>query len=147
MIDSVTLVAALVVCVLGGSGLVIWLVLRILGGLGGNCLAGRYAVAAAPQGLAFTGQTIAIGAVRLRHSGTVVIGPAGLYVKGAIVARPALIPWSDVRAVRQSKIYQRPAVELSIGEPEVGTVTVYPDLFAAMRPYLAAAQPPVTWPA
>jgi hypothetical protein len=30
-------------------------------------------------------------------------------------------------------------VELSIGSPEVGTVTVYPELFEPMRPYLAEA--------
>ena len=135
--DIAIFVVVLVASVLGGAGLVIWLVLKILRGLGGNSLARGYAAAAEPPGRRFTGQTIAIGAVRHRLSGTVVIGPAGLYVRGAIVSRPALIPWPDVRSARDARIFQRQAVELSIGNPEVGTVTVYPDLFEPMRPYLA----------
>jgi hypothetical protein len=137
--DIVIFVAVLVSCVLGGAGLVLWLVLKILRGLGGNSLASRYAVAAEPPGRRFTGQTIAIGAVRHRLSGTMVIGPAGLYVKGAIVTQPALIPWRDVRSAHESRIFQKQAVELSIGSPEVGKITVYPDLFEPMRPYLAEA--------
>jgi len=139
IMDIAILVVVLVACVLGGAGLAIWLVLKILRSLGGNSLARGYAAAAEPLGRRFTGQTIAIGAVRHRLSGTVVIGPAGLYCKGAIVSQPALIPWADVRSARDSRIFLKPAVELSIGNPEVGTITVYPELFEPMRPYLAEA--------
>jgi len=47
-----------------------------------------------------------------------------------------LIPWTEVSAVRDARIFQRRAMKLFIGNPQVGTITVYPDLFEPMRPYL-----------
>ena len=130
-------VVLVVAFALGGAGAVLWLVLKLLSALGGTArLAARYGAAAEPPGTRYSGQTIAIGAVRHRHSGTLVIGPAGLYVTGAIASKPVLIPWTEVSAVRDAKIFQRRAMKLFIGNPQVGTITVYPDLFEPMRPYL-----------
>lgn len=121
------------------AGLVICFVLKILRSLGSPGLSSRYPASSEPQGQRYAGQTIAIGAVRHRLSGTLVIAQAGLYVKGAIASQPSFIPWDEIRSVRESRIFQKRAVELSIGDPEVGTVTLYPELFESIRPHLQTA--------
>jgi hypothetical protein len=50
--------------------------------------------------------------------------------------QPILIPWSEVKQVRETVLYWQRAMRLSIGVPEVATVTLQMNLFDLVRPYL-----------
>ncbi len=94
-----------------------------------------------PAGNLLVRQTVAVGSVRLRRAGRLIIGPAGLYLRGGALGGAILVPWSHVVVVRNARIYRHPALELSIGAPEAGRISVSPELFQQIRPYLAQAAP------
>jgi len=103
-------------------------------------LAKLYSVEAPPAEQQHAQQTVQIGAIRYRRCVTVGIGPQGLalWVRPSLAKfHPILIPWDEVKAVQEARLYSTKAVQLSIGEPSVATIVVYAKLFEAISPYLA----------
>jgi len=88
----------------------------------------------------FRRQTIQVGSVAYKNCATVAISGQGLYleVKFPFFSRltPLLIPWANIQALREGSLYWRKAVTLCIGSPEIGTVTLFRDRLAQVRPYL-----------
>lgn len=108
-------------------------------GSGWKQLCERYPIQAEPPGQKFTGQTIRLNNnVRYRFSTTVVLGPQGLYLDQAAVFlhKPMLIPWHEIHPAGETVIYWRKARVLSIANPQIATISVYPSLYGAMAPYL-----------
>jgi len=104
-----------------------------------NRLAQAYPAPHTPTGPTLTGRTVQIGAVRYRRCVTVNVSEAGLYLWVRPVLskhQPILIPWSEVKQVRETVLYWQRAMRLSIGMPELATVTLQMNLFDLVRPYL-----------
>lgn len=102
-------------------------------------LAQRYPAAQIPAGTLRHKQTVQIGVVRYRRCVTVGIGPAGLY----LWVQPPLgkqaqvqIPWREVKKTGKTKVFGRQGMQLSIGEPEIGDIRVYRELFRSMETFL-----------
>ncbi len=116
---------------------------RVFGRVSGlNRLAQAYPAPSVPQAPTLTGRTVKVGAVQYRRCVTVGVSEAGLYLWVRPVLskhQPVLIPWSEVKQVRETVLYWQRAMRLSIGMPEVATVTVLMNLFDMMRPYLGVS--------
>lgn len=105
---------------------------------GANAIMQRYPGPPDPVGQVWKRQTVMIGAVRYRSCTTVGISAQGLFLAVGTVRGTALIPWDQFGSVRPSMVYWRKAVQLDVGEPLVGKVTVFEDLYGAMGAYLPA---------
>jgi hypothetical protein len=106
---------------------------------GWDALVERYQAAVPSSGQAYAKQTVQVGPVRYRRCVTVHVGEEGLFLQPRfLLARyPAItIPWHEIVRVEDAMLYWRPAKRLSIGKPEVGTVTVLRSLYALMQSYL-----------
>jgi len=104
-----------------------------------NKLAEHYPATHDPGGVSQTKQTVKVGVVRYRRCVTVSIGPEGLFLwVRPLLGRQGrlLIPWDEIKQVRGSRMYGRQGVHMSIGDPEVGEITMYRDLFELMRAHL-----------
>ena len=117
------------------------LVMRFAGRADGWAeLARRYSAGDPPVGQEYDLQTVRVGKVRYRRSVRVIVASQGLWLsmqlKWARFA-PIWVPWSDVHGVRQTSLYGRNAVRLSIGDPPAPAIVVYAGLFEAISPYLA----------
>jgi hypothetical protein len=93
-----------------------------------------------PSGVCKAKQTVKVGIVRYRRCVTVGIGRDELFLR---VSPPLgrewklLIPWNEIRLVRRAVLYGRQGVHLSIGDPEVGEITMYKELFELLRANLS----------
>jgi ankyrin repeat protein len=69
-----------------------------------------------------------IGLVRIRNLMRAAALDQGLYLAMPAIARfghpPLLVPWSEMRVAQESKVLGRPVVKLSVGSPELGTITL-----------------------
>jgi hypothetical protein len=102
-------------------------------------LAQHYGTTSDPTGTIYKGQTIKVGAIRWRFATTIGVSAHGLYISVAplpgflsriVQHPPLLIPWSDIRFVGPGHIYQLwQAVELSIGNPSITSITVTKKLY------------------
>jgi hypothetical protein len=93
-----------------------------------------------PIGNLFKKQTVQVGKVVYKRCTTVGISPQGLYLEVSIPfssrLKPLFIPWEMVKGVKEGSLYWEKTRILSIGEPEIGTIAVFADLFERIRPYL-----------
>jgi hypothetical protein len=116
--------------------------MKSLGGRGGGWsgLAEAFPSPSSPQGNLFLRQTIQVGRVVYKRCATVGITPEGLYLEVKIPffprLKPLLIPWQKVNGLREGSLYWKKTVILSLGDSEIGTVTLFPELFREARPYL-----------
>jgi hypothetical protein len=104
----------------------------------------RYPVTQSPTGTTLAKQTVKVGSVRYRRCVDVSIGEGGLYLgvhPPLLEQGDMLIPWDDIKGARKTRLYSRRAVRLSIGEPELGSVTLYEGLYEQVAPYLQADVP------
>ncbi len=104
-----------------------------------NELIKHYPAPRDPGGVSRTKQTVQIGVVRYRRCVNVSIGTVGLF----LWVRPPLgrqgrllIPWGEIKQVRGARMYGRQGMRMSIGDPDVGKITMYRDLFELVRTYL-----------
>jgi hypothetical protein len=71
---------------------------------------------------------------------TVEITQQGVYLEVNIPfssrLKPLFIPWEMVKWLREGNLYWKKTVILSIGEPEIGMISFFADLFAHARPHL-----------
>jgi hypothetical protein len=128
---------AAVILLLSIFGLIFLLprLLNNLRGRGGgwNRLAEHFPATRQPAGIVFRKQTIQVGSVAYKNCASVIPSDEGLYlaVKIPFFSRlnPLFIPWESIRAEREGSLYWRKTVILSIGSPEIGTVTLFRDLY------------------
>jgi hypothetical protein len=152
--SSIELTVVLVAVVLAGVGMIFALaalVLWLFAGHGGGWrrLAQRFAAHRTPDGQRFVRQTVQVGTVVFKRCVTVIVSPSGLHLDAGAVARafgnaPLLIPWSEIRDEQRVRLHWQTAVRLSIGEPEIGVITLKSDLFQKVAPMLPSrrdAQP------
>lgn len=105
-----------------------------------NKLVERYPTTRDPGQAEQIKQTVKVGVVRYRGCVTVGIGTEGLF----LWVRPPLgrqgkflIPWDEIKRVKKGRLYGLQGVCLSIGDPEVGEITVYQSLFEQMKVHLS----------
>ena len=113
---------------------------------GWSTLAQRYGAKFEPDGTLYQRQTIKVGSVRWRFAAMVGVSPSGLYLavtprfgplRRLIPQPPLLIPWSDIKVVGPGHIYLGwQAVELSVGNPRITSLTVPQRLYQILAPYL-----------
>ena len=99
----------------------------------------RYPASGKLEGPAYARQTVQIGPVRYRRCVTVHVSDRGLYLQPRILLTrypPVLIPWDEIKGVTDTRIYWARAKRLSIGEPQVGAVSVQMGLYALIQSYL-----------
>ena len=92
-----------------------------------------------PGGVSQIKQTVKFGVVRYRKCVTVrfVIEGLFLWVRPPLGRyKQLLIPWDEIKRVGGTSLYGRQGVHMSIGDPEVGEITVYRDLFELIRTFL-----------
>lgn len=139
----ILLILAIVLALIVLSILFYVLLVRIFASTSGLGKLGRvYGGDRQPDGPTWSRQTIMIGSVQWKRCVTIGMGQSGLYLRvDAILVRlPALlIPWSAVRPQAKGLLYWRPAMVLSVGQPDLTIITVHMPLFSAMQPWL---QPP-----
>lgn len=102
----------------------------------------HYPATGDPRGVSQPKQTVKVGVVRYRKCVTVRFATEGLFLW---VCPPLgrqkrlLIPWDEIKQIGGTSLYGRDGVLMSIGDPEVGEVTVYKALFELMRPFLGGS--------
>lgn len=123
----------------------VFLLPKILKNLGGRgrgwtTLAEHFPAASQPPEELFKRQTIEVGRVVYKRCVTVGITPQGLYLDVNLPfssrLKPLLIPWGMIKEVREGALYWEKTRILSIGEPEIGTISFFSVLFEKARPYL-----------
>jgi hypothetical protein len=117
-------------------------ILKNLSGRGGGWtrLAEHFPAPSQPPGELFKKQTVEVGRVVYKRCTTVGITPQGLYLEGnlhfASRLKPLFIPWEVVKEVREGSLYWEKTRILSIGEPEIGTISFFSTLFEKASPYI-----------
>jgi hypothetical protein len=134
--------AALVIILFILLGL--FLLPRLLKGLGGrgggwSRLAEAFPSPSAPQGTLSVKQTIQVGRVVYKRCVSVGITSQGLYLEVKIPfssrLKPLTIPWERIQGAKEGSLHWKKTVILSIGDPEIGTVTVFEDLYKKIEPF------------
>ena len=131
------LALAAVILLLSVFGLIFLLprLLKNLRGRGGGWtrLAEKFSVPLPPEGTVFRKQTIQVGSVAYKNCATVVFSSQGLFLEAKLPlfsrVTPLLIPWDSIGSLREGSLYWKKTVILSIGSPEIGTVTLFRDLY------------------
>jgi hypothetical protein len=144
LLITIGVVAGVVILVL-----VIFLIVRTASGAlvrasGLPALIERYRTDSPPPPNALRRQTVAVGKVNFKNCVLLGIGDAGLYLDFGgvplVMPRkpPVLIPWGDLRKTGERRLFWKACSELSIGQPSLGTITVFDEAFQRMRPHLSA---------
>jgi hypothetical protein len=96
-----------------------------------------------PPRLDFFRQTLAVGPVYYGNRVNVAITAQGLYLErpGIIRLPPLLIPWAQIKQVREAAGLWRRRMVLSIGQPHITTIWLPMHVFARVQPYLRLGCP------
>jgi hypothetical protein len=139
----VLLALAVVVGILASVLLLFGLVHWVMGALSGwHGLARAYGCAP-PEGVwTVLADSGGVGRVRYYHCMRAGVRAEGLYlaVKGLLLHKPLLIPWSEVRHPRRTEIYGWPCYAFDAGEPSMCEVVVSGELYRQMYPFLAGRE-------
>jgi ankyrin repeat protein len=94
-------------------------------------LASRFTAPAALDVATFTRQDVDVGTlafIRIRNLMRAAALDDGLYLAMPAIARPGhpplLVPWTQMRVVEERQLLGRTVVKLSVGSPEIGTITL-----------------------
>ena len=134
--------AVLAAIALGLRFLVPQLIENLKGGFGSatgwSTLSRVYATSAKPEGEVLKRQSLVAGAVVYRYLVTAGIGETGLYlaVGGPLPRDPILIRWDAFKDVQPVRLFWQKAALVSVGSPQVGTLTLPMPLYDRMRPHL-----------
>jgi len=112
---------------------------RLASTSGLNQLTKKYLATRKPESLLVDHQTLQVNSVRYRRCVSIGIGPAGLYlwVRPRLLQHPpALVPWNEMKPEKETRLYWQPAVQLSIGEPQVAKLIIPMQLFDELKLYL-----------
>jgi hypothetical protein len=69
----------------------------------------------------------------------IAITDEGLYVavnQMFIRRPPILIPWNEIVEIKETRLYWRPAVELTIGKPPLSHIVIFREVFEKIKPHL-----------
>ncbi|MBI4766116.1 MAG: hypothetical protein HY787_16210 [Deltaproteobacteria bacterium] len=136
------LAAGILICLVIALVFLLPKVLKNIGGQGRGwtTLAEHFPTASQPPGELLKRQTIEVGQVVYKRCVRVGITPQGLYLDVNLPfssrLKPLLIPWEMVKGVREGTLYWEKTRILSIGEPEIGTISFFSTLVEKARPYL-----------
>lgn len=141
MSGMVLLIVAGVLLLAGFSFGLVFLILFLVKSLGGTAggwrqLAGVYAAPHPPAGQVFQWQTVMVGAVTFKRCATAGVAGEGFYL--SIWGKTALIPWTEFKALGQTRLYWQQVPLLTAGDPPVATIAVPAAVFQAMREKLPA---------
>ncbi|MEW6187471.1 MAG: hypothetical protein AB1585_17205 [Thermodesulfobacteriota bacterium] len=134
-------VVILILFIIGAVFLLPKLLKNLTGGGGGwTLLTGRFQTAVQTPKEVYKRQTVQVGKVVYKRCTTVGIMAEGLYLEstGPFTKglKPLLIPWDQIRGLREGNLYWEKTHVLSIGQPEIGTVSIFSNIFKKIRPYL-----------
>ena len=84
-------------------------------------------------------QNVVVGRVVYRRSMSVGFDDTGLYLELGLPmsifgTRRLFVPWNDVKAIQEGRLFWGKAALLSLGEPLVGTITLPMKLFETIQP-------------
>jgi hypothetical protein len=88
-------------------------------------------------------QTVKVGAVMHKRCVTIGADQTGLYLAltgmGRLVSNqpPLSIPWAELSVAGSETLFWQHATVLSVGRPSKGTITLLPDLYAMVKPWLS----------
>ena len=122
-------------------------ILKNINGRGGGwkTLTEHFPASVQPPGDLFKKQTIEVGRVAYKRCATVGVSPQGLYIEANLPfssrLKPLLIPWEMVKGVREGSLFWEKTRILSIGQPEIGTISLFSALFEKAKPYLKQSCP------
>ncbi len=117
-------------------------IMKNFSGLNGGWkgLAEQFAAHSQPEGDLFKGQTVEVGKVVYKRCVSVGVTKEGFYLEVKIPLssrlKPLFIPWEMVKGLREGSLFWKKTVILSIGKPEIGSISIFTDLFVHARPYL-----------
>jgi hypothetical protein len=101
---------------------------------GWTTLAEHYRTNAAPEGKLFYFKSGRIGRINVNNALIIGLCPDGLYVSMFPFFRyahpPLLIPWGQIRNIRQTTILFLKYVEMQVGDPVITTLTLPLSIFA-----------------
>ena len=108
-------------------------------------LAERFATTGSPPAFVLHRQTVMLDrTVAYKFCVTLGASAAGLYVhpqpKGLGGHPAVLIPWDQVQRAERARLYWRPGVRLTIGEPRIGELTVFEPLYQQLTAARATPQ-------
>ncbi len=112
---------------------------RLASTSGLNQLTKKYLATRKPESLLVDHQTLQVNSVRYRRCVSIGISPAGFYlwVRPRLLQHPpALIPWNEMKPERETRLYWQPAMQLSVGEPQVAKLIIPMRLFDELKLYL-----------
>ncbi len=122
-------------------------VMLVISRIGGwAALASKYRATSVPDGKRFLFQSASLGMTNYGSCLTVIVGPAGLYIKVFPLFRaghpPLLIPWADMHDLREKKfLWLWRLVEMRVGTPAIATLTL-PFHLIEQLPAVTSLRPP-----
>lgn len=131
---------ALVLCAAGLRLLMPIVLQHVRGSSGGwNRLAQAYATTRQLPAQRRSRQNVVVGQVLYRNCMTVGFDEAGLYLEvgfplSILAKRQLFIPWKEIKRIEIGRLFWQEAALLSLGEPQVGTITLPMTLFETMPP-------------
>ncbi len=128
---SIVLFVAFVLGVIAvfGGGLFFVIVTLLMRASGWNRLTEHFSYSGPPPSSCRKRQTVRIGSTRFRNSMTLGPTPQGLYLHTRFSRQDLLIPWAAFTTVTQGTVYWRSANIIHIGNPEIGSITLFDEQY------------------
>jgi hypothetical protein len=104
---------------------------------GWSTMAGYYAYQGPAPHNVLNRQTMMVGKVQYRNCMRFAVLPGGMYLQSCFNPQALLIPWGAFAGCRETSLYWQKAVLLTIGDPVIGTITLFKAHFEMCRKYLS----------
>lgn len=140
---SIALLVLFGLAVFAALGLFLWhIVGKLISSLGGwQNLSSLYSTNEVMPTHVLHKQTLQVGSTIYNRCVDVGFSEDALFLKRTdIVAgsqsKPLRIAWTDIKAVNPTKLHWKNAIEMTLRDPQNTKITMYSELFEAMRPSL-----------